>query len=1096
MMRSMLAVLGFALAQGVHSQEVAVRIHASPEAISSANVDAKHLQHLGAFAWARLAPADIDKLRSRGVMVDLVPEDVRVGAARVVLQSPAQVASKSTGRNLYLVQFNGPARAAWTNALESAEVLALQYYPNNAYLVWADSAALSSLGAMPMIRGAAAFDSALRIDASVRGVAAAIEDASIFLFNSGSPTSLETALRARGVALKHFYPAQPDGRFYRALGRIDAGALASIAELPEVVWIGRESEPELDDEMANQTFARNFAASGIGNAPGYLDFLKTIGVPWDLGLSGAGVIWGVTDSGTDWNHPDLGVARVGGFDAPGCSAQTLPGDDTGGHGTHVSGSVAGRGTGDFSGPAAETDANGFAYGQGVAPAAGLFAVRSIGCGSMTNPERVRIPMAAGARGSNNSWNNSSSSPQIRYLASEREYDILVRDGDFNNAGNQAFSVMFSAGNAGPGVSTLTGPHVAKNIVSVASSNIGRATAASSNNISSFSSRGPAEDGRVLPTITGVGGSTGSTRRAEGGSCGTAFAGTNNLYSSCSGTSMSTPMVSGAAALVHEWWGKKFAGAVPSPAMVKAVLINGAYDLPGTGTSGSNDGSLPIPNNDEGWGQVDLKYTFDPNLRGLYRDQEDVLTATGQTRTFTVAAVDPGKPLKITLVWSDAPGAVAANPALVNDLDLSVVSGGQTYRGNVFSGGSSTTGGSFDRLNNVENVFLNAPGNGATTITLTAAAINADALAGNGSPGAPAQDYALVCTNCREAGVAISAAPGTINVCGATPTNVNLSFASIAAFAGNAALSLNGAPSGLDVAFAPSTVNSGSSTLTLTPQAGLQSGVYPALLRADVSGGADDERALALWVSSAIASVPGLVEPADAQTGLKRATRLSWQPVAGALRYRVDVSDSNAFTAGPSTQSFETQATQWVLPELPPGATRFWRVVAINACGESVASAVRSFTTAAAVCSQSALPIPDGNSGGATQTLTVPGSTIGDLDISINAAHTSAGQLALRLTHVASNVEARLYTKQNNCTGDDVNGTFNDDSGAIIACRTAAPAISGTLRPQDDLARFIGLPAGDWRLTVIDDAAGESGTVNQWCVIAAGAEDGLFANGFE
>ncbi len=1087
--------LGAILAQAALADPIAVRVHASPETIATLGEYVERVEDHGGFSWARLEPAAIAKLRSRGIIVEIAGDDVRVGSVQVPMTAP-RLADKSAAQGLFLVQFDGPARAAWTQALESAEVLPLQYYPHNAYLVWADGASIAALDGQPMIRGAAAFGGDLRIDPNLRSSNGPIEDASFLLFNSGSPTTLQGTLAARGVSLKQFYPAQPDARFYRASGRIDAGALAAVSQLPELVWVGRESEAQPDDEMANQVFARNFSPSGIGNAPGYLDFLKTIGVPWDLGLSGAGITWAVVDSGTDWEHPDLGVARVGGHDGPGCPTAPLPGDDSGGHGSHVSGSLAGRGTGDFSGPAAETDANGYRYGQGVAPAAGLFAVRSVGCGGMPNPERTRIPLAAGSRGSNNSWNNSGSSPQVRYLASEREYDTLVRDGDFNTTGNQAFSILFSAGNAGPGVSTLTGPHVAKNIISVANSLVGRTNPASSSNISSSSSRGPAEDGRTLPTITGVGGNTGSTRRAEGGQCGTAIAGTNGLFSLCSGTSMSTPMVSGAAALVHEWWAKKFAGAVPSPAMTKAVLINGAYDLAGTGTPNANDGSRPIPNNDEGWGQVDLKYTFDPSLRGVYRDQDDVLTATGQTRSFTVGLVDPGRPMKISLVWTDAPGAVQANPALVNDLDLTVVNGGQTYFGNVFNNGTSVTGGSFDRLNNIENVYLAAPAGGATTITLTAAAINADALAGNGTPGTPAQDYALVCTNCREAGVAITSPATTINVCGATPTQTNLSFGSFAGFAGNAALSLDGAPSGLGVAFAPASINTGSSTLTLTPQAGLVPGAYPTTVRADVSGGTDDELALPLWVSSSTSAAPLLGSPGDSQTGVKRAPQLSWQAATGALRYRVDVSDSSAFAAGPNTQSFETIATQFRLPQLAPAVTRFWRVTAINACGESAASTMRSFTTAAAICSQSALPIPDGNASGATQTLTVPGSLIGDLDVSINTAHTSAGQLAFRLTHVASGVEARLYTKQNNCTGDDVNGTFNDDDSAIVACRTTAPAINGELRPQDDLARFNGLPAGDFRLTVIDDATGDSGTVNQWCVIAAGADDGLFANGFE
>ena len=73
-------------------------------------------------------------------------------------------------------------------------------------------------------------------------------------------------------------------------------------------------------------------------------------------------------------------------------------------------------------------------------------------------------------------------------------------------------------------------------------------------------------------------------------------------------------------------------------------------------------------------------------------------------------------MRVTLVWSDAPGPTTGGVALVNDLDLEVTVNGVVYKGNVFSGRNSVTGGSFDRRNTVENVFLPAgterPGSGA------------------------------------------------------------------------------------------------------------------------------------------------------------------------------------------------------------------------------------------------------------------------------------------------------------------------------------------------------------------------------------------------
>ncbi|MEZ5332700.1 MAG: hypothetical protein R2991_11740 [Thermoanaerobaculia bacterium] len=106
--------------------------------------------------------------------------------------------------------------------------------------------------------------------------------------------------------------------------------------------------------------------------------------------------------------------------------------------------------------------------------------------------------------------------------------------------------------------------------------------------------------------------------------------------------------------------------------------------------------------------------------------------------------DPGQPLRITLAWSDAPGAPGASPALVNDLDLTVVTDGQTYRGNVFSAGVSVTGGTADALNNLENVFVPAPGSTAS-ITVHATAVNGDGVPFSGDT--TDQDFVLVCSNC-------------------------------------------------------------------------------------------------------------------------------------------------------------------------------------------------------------------------------------------------------------------------------------------------------------------------------------------------------------
>ena len=74
--------------------------------------------------------------------------------------------------------------------------------------------------------------------------------------------------------------------------------------------------------------------------------------------------------------------------------------------------------------------------------------------------------------------------------------------------------------------------------------------------------------------------------------------------------------------------------------------------------------------------------------------------------FTGSVPDISKPFRVTLAWTDAPGPTTGN-AFVNNLDLEVTIGGNTYKGNVFSGAFSATGGTADTRNNVESVFIPA-----------------------------------------------------------------------------------------------------------------------------------------------------------------------------------------------------------------------------------------------------------------------------------------------------------------------------------------------------------------------------------------------------
>jgi hypothetical protein len=144
--------------------------------------------------------------------------------------------------------------------------------------------------------------------------------------------------------------------------------------------------------------------------------------------------------------------------------------------------------------------------------------------------------------------------------------------------------------------------------------------------------------------------------------------------------------------------------------------------------------------------VNFTERIDAALPAWYSDQENTFDNSGEVLSFPIGIPDNSQPVKVSLAWSDAPGAVGANPSLVNNLDLEVDNDGSTYLGNVFSGGWSTTGGSADTLNNQENVYIQSPGGGSAVVRIKATAINGDGVPFSGD--ITDQDFALVCSNCE------------------------------------------------------------------------------------------------------------------------------------------------------------------------------------------------------------------------------------------------------------------------------------------------------------------------------------------------------------
>lgn len=637
------------------------------------------------------------------------------------------IMEKFTNSNVeadYVIQFNSPITEADQQLLKSNNIKILRYIPDDAYIVRSKGSVLKMalegrLTAMIIFQKGWKLAPEMLQDLSAQPFQPeAIQNSEasfdIMAFTEADAKRIERILDQK-FALDY---AQRDGRYLRVTGKLVD--VVRIAELTGIENIEPTAKVEpMIQRMDVDESVEMMAAGDYSDLNGFESGTKVMkfDAVWSKGFTGSGQVVSMADTGLDSGSPISLATDFNGAVSEGLTAGIGAKDwsDPMGHGTHVSGSIMGRGS--KSGGLLK----GGAYSATLYPE-GMWSPLIDNLTVPPKLEKLFDPaLTKGASVHTNSWGSP------RSLGA---YDGMASQVDEFAYKNKDFLIIFAAGNSGvdknaDGIidaTSIGSPGTAKNSLTIgASENVvsnggiqkqiselrtakeswpaepiwSSKLSDNADGVACFSSRGPTSDNRLKPELVAPGTNILSARSQVPKS--DALWGVyNDHYVWSGGTSMSTPLVAGGAVVAREILIKKYGVSSPSAAMLKALLMNSAKDMfPGQYGTGAKQELQHRPDNNQGYGRVDMENVVATTTRPLMID-EKVGVSTGQAKEYSIT-VPAGKSLVINMVYTDPAATPSAGKALVNDLDLEV-------------SGPSGTFSPQDRTNNheiVEKVGLSA-----------------------------------------------------------------------------------------------------------------------------------------------------------------------------------------------------------------------------------------------------------------------------------------------------------------------------------------------------------------------------------------------------